>query len=150
MSSVIIEVDNLKFPSNLYYSDTHIWVKHDEEGTLTLGMDDLGQKLIGKISIINLLKKGHSIVVGKVFGTMESMKWVERLKSPITGTIIEINTRLLSKPQILNNDPYGIGWMIKIEPTGNINDELLKLVTGKDLRNWIMKEIQEKGKLIPK
>ena len=108
MSSVIIEVDNLKFPSNLYYSDTHIWVKHDEEGTLTLGMDDLGQKLIGKISIINLLKKDHSIVVGKVFGTMESMKWDERLKSPITGTIIEINTKLLSKPQILNDDPYGI------------------------------------------
>ena len=117
---------------------------------LTLGIDDLGQKLAGKVSIVTLMAEGQSVDPGKVFGVMESMKWVERLRSPVTGTIVEVNNKLLSRPQTVNEDPYGLGWMVKIRTTGNLGEELTKLVSEEAIRSWVVKEVQEKGKSVGK
>ncbi len=150
MPQKVVEVNKYRFPTELYYTDRHLWVKKGEGETLTIGIDDLGQKLAGKIRIITLMEEGKPINAGKIFGVMESMKWVERLRSPISGTIIEVNARIVSRPRTLNEDPYSLGWMVKIRATCNVDEELSKLVSGEAIKDWAVKEIQEKGNLITK
>jgi glycine cleavage system H protein len=146
MSQRIIEIDGIKFPVDLYYTDRHVWIRKEGNRVLVVGIDDLGQKLAGRISVITLIEEGHSVVPGKVFGVMESMKWVERLRSPVTGTIAEVNEGLMSRPQTVNENPYGLGWMVKINATSNLDRELLGLVFGESIKNWAMKETREKLK----
>jgi len=148
--SRIVEVGKYKFPMELYYTDRHIWVRREEDNILIVGIDDLGQKLAGKISVITLMEEGRSVDFGKVFGVMESMKWVERLRTPVSGTVIEVNARLLSRPQTANEDPYGLGWVVKIRATGNVDEELSRLVSGEAVKDWAVKEVQEKEKLVSK
>ena len=148
--SKIVAIGKYKFPMELYYTDRHIWVRREQDNVLILGIDDLGQKLAGKIGVITLMEEGQSIDSGKIFGVMESMKWVERLRSPVSGTIVEVNTRLMSRPQIVNEDPYGLGWMVKIRATGNVDKELSKLVSEEAIKDWAAKDVQEKEKLIGK
>jgi glycine cleavage system H protein len=139
-------VDEYLFLKDLYYTNRHIWVKKEPDELFVLGLDDLGQKLAGKIKFVRLKSEGSGIKQNRVFGTMESMKWIERLLSPITGIITKINSNLQKKPTLINEDPYGDGWMIKIKPTGNVNKELNSLNHGNNLLNWIKKEIDEKVK----
>jgi len=150
MSNKVIEVKQYRFPSYLYYTDRHLWLRKDSDGLVTVGMDDLGQKLAGKIIAIRLLGEGTSLEVGKIFGTMESAKWVERLRSSIAGAVKLVNQKLILSPSLMNEDPYGDGWLIKITPTVNVDQELSKLVTGNSLESWVMKEIEEKERLTQK
>jgi len=144
----VVDVNNYRFPTELYYNERHLWVQKKEDGTLIIGIDDLGQKLAGKISVITLMEEGRSIDAGKTFGVMESMKWVERLRSPVSGIIIEVNSQLMSRPQTVNEDPYGLGWMVKIRATGDVDEELSRLVSGEAIKNWAIKEVREKEKLV--
>lgn len=84
------------------------------------------------------------VVSGKDFGAVESMKWVERLKSPLTGSVKEVNAQL--RNGLVNKNPYGSGWMIKIQPAGNVDTELSKLIHGKALLDCLKKEIDEEVK----
>lgn len=146
MSYKVIEIKQYKFPVELYYNDRHLWLKREVDGALTLGMDDLGQKLAGKIVAMRLVREGYSVTPGKIFGTMESAKWVERLKSPVTGIIKAVNQRVRVRPQIMNEEPYGAGWLVKIAPTGDVDGELAKLAHGEGFEEWAEREIEEKEK----
>lgn len=144
--SDIVYVDDYLFIKDLFYTNRHIWVRKESDDSFVLGLDDLGQKLAGKIKFLRLKSEGSSLKPNKVFGTMESMKWIERLISPITGTINKINLKLKRKPTLINEDPYGAGWMIKIKPTGHVYEELKRLNYGVNLLDWINSEIEEKVK----
>ena len=142
-----IVINQYKFPTDLYYNDRHIWFRKETDGSVTAGIDDLGQKLAGRILTIRLPAEGTSLEPGKIFGTMESAKWIERLKSSVTGTVKSVNNKVKSIPSLVNQDPYGEGWVIKIASTANVDQELSKLVTGEGLGSWAVKEIEDKERL---
>jgi len=143
----MVEVQGYNFPDNLRYTDDHIWVRKDDD-VLTVGFDDLASKLIGNILFVMLADEGTDLVPGMVFGTVESMKWVERLKSPISGTIKEVNRDLEVDPTIANREPYGGGWFVRVAPSPGVAEELSKLAGGPGLMDWAFKEIERRRKQV--
>ncbi|MEM2904172.1 MAG: glycine cleavage system protein H [Candidatus Bathyarchaeia archaeon] len=142
----MVELEGYNLPDSLYYTDRHLWIRKDPDGTVRIGFDDMGQKLLGKIMFIRLPKEGSLITSEKAFGTVESAKWVERLKAPVTGVVKEVNPALRTKPGLVNQDPYGEGWFIKVQPTGNLDEELANTVHGPAIAEWLKREIEERVK----
>ena len=100
--------------SQLKFSKTHEWVKLDGE-IATIGITDFAQKELGDVVYVELPKVGTELIAGKEFGVVESVKAASDLYSPVSGTVAETNVALNDKPALLNTDPYGEAWMIKIE-----------------------------------
>lgn len=115
---------NLK---DLKYTNDHEWVKLDDD-IAYVGITDFAQGELGDIVYVELETLNDNIKMGEVFGTVEAVKTVSDLFMPISGEIIEINDKLESEPELVNNDPYGEGWMVKIK-CDNISqlDDLLDL-----------------------
>lgn len=141
----MVEIEGYSLRDDLAYSDRLLWIKKESDGTVSVGFSDMAQKLMGKIMFVRLPKPGTEVVVDKDFGTAESMKWVERLKSPISGVIKESNTVLRTKPKMVNEDPYG-AWLIKVTPTEKIKSEMSKLAQGENLENFLKEQIKDKVK----
>ncbi len=141
----MVEIEGYSLRDDLAYTDRLLWVKKEDDGTVSLGFSDMAQKLMGKIMFIRLPKPGTEVAVDKDFGTTESMKWVERLKSPISGVVKENNTTLRTNPKMINEDPYN-AWFIKITPTENLDAEISKLAQGDRLENFLKEQIKEKVK----
>jgi glycine cleavage system H protein len=99
--------------SNLKFSKTHEWIKVDGD-IATIGITDFAQKELGDVVYIELPKVGTKLVAGKEFGVVESVKAASDLNSPVSGTVVEINAALNDKPALLNTDPYGEAWLLKI------------------------------------
>ena len=104
----------MNFPGNLLYTKDHEWLR-TEGSTGTIGITDFAQKELGDIVYIEVDKVGQTINMGEVFGTVEAVKTVSDLFMPVTGKIIEFNHELETRPELVNNDPYENGWMVKIE-----------------------------------
>nr|MDO8076524.1 glycine cleavage system protein H [Candidatus Freyarchaeota archaeon] len=134
----------VNLPDDLYYHNDHCWVRV-ENGKARIGFDDFGQATAGKILFVRLKPQGKTIEAGKSFGSIETGKWVGPLRAPISGTIVEVNPEVKKKPTIINEDPYGDGWLIVVEPT-NLEPELANLITGDAIKTWIDKEIEERLK----
>jgi glycine cleavage system H protein len=143
----MIEVQGYSFPEDLHYTEDHMWVRKDDD-TLTIGFDDLASKLIGNILFIMLADEGTKLSPGSVFGTVESMKWVERLKSPISGTIKEVNRTLELDPTTVNKEPYGGGWFVRVTPASGMLEELSKLASEPGLKEWAATEIERRRKQV--
>lgn len=113
---------NLK---ELKYTNDHEWVKV-EDGIAYVGITDFAQGELGDIVYVEIETLNDNIQIGEVFGTVEAVKTVSDLFMPISGEIIEINEKLESEPEIVNNDPYGNGWMVKIkcDDISQLNDLL--------------------------
>ena len=103
----------MSFPANLRYTKDHEWIKIEGD-TATIGITDFAQKELGDIVYVEVETIGKSLEEGAVFGTVEAVKTVSDLFLPITGTITELNAALASAPELINTDPYGEGWMIKM------------------------------------
>ncbi len=104
----------LSTPENLQYTKEHEWVSVD--GSIyTMGITDYAQSALGDIVYVQLPKLGESVTAGKVCGEVESTKSVSELFSPVTGVVTTINDALSNSPESLNSDPYGAGWLVKIE-----------------------------------
>ncbi len=103
----------MNFPKELKYSNDHEWVKI-EGGVAIVGISDYAQDAMGDIVFINLPQVGDTVAVDDVFGDLESVKAVSDMKSPVSGTVAEINEELLDSPEKLNGDPYG-AWIMKVE-----------------------------------
>jgi len=119
-----------------------------ENNKLTIGFDDLAQKLTGKILFVRLADEGTELSPGMVFGTVESMKWVERLKSPVSGTITDVNQRLETDPTLVNREPYKGGWFVRVSLGPRAEDELSKLTGGPRLVDWAVKEVERRQKQV--
>ena len=104
----------MSIPAELRYSEEHEWVRLDGR-TATIGITDHAQTQLGDIVFVELPSDGDTVDAGGEFGTVEAVKTVSSLFSPMAGTIIELNTELETRPDAVNEDPYGDGWMIKIE-----------------------------------
>ena len=128
---------DLKVPRDLFYTNDHTWVLvEDDVGTI--GITDFGQSELAEVVYIDLPNIGTEVVQGSPFGTIEAMKTVAELISPVSGEVIEVNETLESDPRQVNMDPYGDGWMIRVEI--HDQDEIDSLLTPQDYIVYISGE----------
>ncbi len=106
----------MNFPANLRYTKEHEWVSL-EGNTATIGITDFAQRELGDIVYIDISTKGKPLSAEDVFGSVEAVKTVSDLFLPVAGTITEINPKLDAQPELVNSDPYGDGWMVKMTVT---------------------------------
>ena len=105
-----------EYPETLQYLDSHEYARADEdEGIVTVGITAFAIDQLGDIVFLELPDVGDSLEKGEKFGTIESVKAVEELKSPVTGEVLERNEALVEAPEQIGDDPYGDGWLIKIK-----------------------------------
>ena len=110
-------------PNELSYTKEHEWVS-SVDVIFTMGITDYAQAALGDIVYVQLPKVGEAIVAGKVCGEVESTKSVSDIYAPVTGTIVAINNALSNSPETINSDPYGAGWLAKIEVSAAPSDLL--------------------------
>lgn len=103
----------MNFPSELKYSKDHEWVKV-EGNEATIGITDFAQRELGDIVYIDINTVGTDVAKEEVFGTVEAVKTVSDLFMPVTATVLSVNETLNDQPELVNTDPYGAGWMVKI------------------------------------
>ncbi|RYY07314.1 MAG: glycine cleavage system protein GcvH [Sphingobacteriaceae bacterium] len=106
----------MNFHSELKYTSDHEWVKVDGD-TATIGITDFAQHELGDIVYIDINTVGEQVAKESIFGTVEAVKTVSDLFMPVSGQVLEVNTALDAKPELVNSDPYGEGWMVKISIT---------------------------------
>ncbi len=119
----------MNIPSDLQYTKDHEWVKIDGD-IATVGITDFAQGELGDIVYVEVETEGESLGAGEVFGTVEAVKTVSDLFMPVSGEVTEVNGEIESNPEIVNSDPYGEGWMIKIK----ISDQGDHLISAEDYK----------------
>ena len=114
----------MKFPENLRYTKDHEWVRIEGD-TAVIGITDFAQHELGDIVYVEIESVGQQLNAGEVFGTVEAVKTVSDLYLPVTGTVTEINPKLNANPDLVNTDPYGEGWMVKMKVSSTSDVEAL-------------------------
>jgi glycine cleavage system H protein len=104
----------MSFPDNLRYTKEHEWMKQEAGNTFIVGITEYAQRELGDIVYVEVETIGKSMAAGEVFGTVEAVKTVSDLFLPVSGTITELNPALANAPDLVNTDPYGKGWMIRL------------------------------------
>ena len=104
----------MNFPKNLMYTKDHEWIKLDGD-IATIGITEFAQRELGDIVYVEIETVGKTLEAESVFGTVEAVKTVSDLFLPVTGTITEVNAALATTPELVNSDPYGDGWMIRMK-----------------------------------
>jgi len=104
----------MKYPEDLFYTESHEWVR-DEGGQVTIGLTDYAQSQLKDIVYVDMPEAGSEFKKGESIGVVESVKTVADVYSPVTGKVVEANFTLKDHPQFVNEDPYGKGWLIKME-----------------------------------
>jgi len=133
-------VKGYDMPDELYYHEEHSWARV-EGNRVTVGMDDLFQKEAGDIVFVDLPEEEDEVEQGEVCGKIQSRKWIGKLCAPVSGEIVEINEELEDDTSLINQDPYGKGWILVIEAT-DVENELTNLMHGDSLLPFIDQEIQ--------
>jgi glycine cleavage system H protein len=137
----MVKIEGNDFPEDLYYHRGHMWVKV-EDGKARVGYNDWAQEAAGKLVNLSTRKAGRKVKANKTLGTVESGKWVGPLKAPVTGEILELNQEVQKTPSLINEDPYGKGW-IAVIAAENLDDEISELIKGSDkdeLEAWLKEE----------
>ena len=124
----------MNIPAELKYTKDHEWVKI-EGNVATVGITEFAQSELGDIVYVEIETEGEDLNSEEVFGSVEAVKTVSDLFMPLSGKIIEFNTGLEADPEVVNKDPYGLGWMIKIEMSNT--SELDNLLSAADYQNHI-------------
>ncbi|MEN9684573.1 MAG: glycine cleavage system protein GcvH [Bacteroidota bacterium] len=114
----------MNFPANLKYTKDHEWIKLDGNNA-TIGITDFAQHELGDIVYVDISTTGKTLHAEEIFGTVEAVKTVSDLFLPVSGTITEVNPLLEKQPELVNTDPYGDGWMIKMTVTATSDVEAL-------------------------
>jgi glycine cleavage system H protein len=104
----------MNFPENLHYTKEHEWIRLEGDAAV-IGITDFAQHELGDIVYVEIETVGQPLNAGDVFGTVEAVKTVSDLFLPVNGTITEINPNLNTHPELVNSDPYGEGWMVKMK-----------------------------------
>jgi len=101
-------------PKDLYYTKDHEWIQYDGQ-IVTIGITDFAQSELGDVIFLEFPDVGQDLIQNDPFGTIEAVKTVADLNAPVAGNVLETNAELEGAPELVNQDPYGKGWMIKIE-----------------------------------
>jgi glycine cleavage system H protein len=128
------------YPQELLYTKEHEWIRVDES-IGTIGITDHAQKELGDIVFVELPKAGDHVAANESFGTVESVKAVSEIYSPVTGEVTAINAKVQSSPEILNTDPHGDAWLIRVRLTDR--REIESLMTADDYEAYIQEKKSE-------
>jgi len=104
----------MNFPEGIKYTEEHEWISLDGD-VATIGITDFAQSELGDIVFVEVETVGESLAKNEVFGTVEAVKTVSDLYLPVSGEVLEVNERLADEPELINNDPFGEGWIIKLK-----------------------------------
>lgn len=125
-------VNGCNIPEDLYYwAEKHVWVRPEADGTVTVGITDVAQHLARKLVSATVKKTTKPIEKGKSVATLESGKWVGPVAAPLSGEIVLANDEVTKSPTLINDEPYGAGWIVRMKPT-NWDADKAVLVTGVD------------------
>ena len=120
MSSII--------PAELHYTESHEWVRANDDGTVTVGITDHAQHLLGDLVFVEIPEVGRVVTAAEGCAVVESVKAASDVYSPLDGVIVEVNETLADSPELINQDPYGEGWILRIKTTAPL-DALLDAKT---------------------
>lgn len=126
----------MNFPENVKYSSDHEWVRV-EGNEAYVGITDFAQGELGEIVYVDVTTEGETLNTGEVFGSIEAVKTVSDLMMPVGGEVLEVNTQLEDAPELVNSDPFGDGWIIKIAVQNA--DELSDLMSAAEYKEFIGK-----------
>ncbi|WP_313381129.1 glycine cleavage system protein GcvH [Proteiniphilum saccharofermentans] len=126
----------MNFPENVKYSSDHEWVRV-EGNEAYVGITDFAQGELGEIVYVDVTTEGETLGLGEVFGSIEAVKTVSDLMMPIGGEVLEVNTKLEDAPELVNSDPFGEGWIIRIAVDNA--DELSDLMSAAEYKEFIGK-----------
>lgn len=107
----------MAIPSRLRYTKEHEWARREDDGVVTIGVTDHAQDALGDVVFVELPETGDEIEAGATFGAVESVKSVSDLFAPLSGQIVAVNQNLEDLPELINAEPYGQGWIIRIAPS---------------------------------
>ena len=113
------QIEGCNFPEEgiLYDVEDQMWVRFDDDGSITAGLTDVGQHIAGSILYLRPRGVGEDVKLGKRAAIIESGKYVGPINAPLSGRIIELNDAALANPRLVNDDPYGAGWVLRIKPS---------------------------------
>jgi glycine cleavage system H protein len=126
----------MKFPENLKYTNDHEWIRLEGDEAY-VGITDYAQDQLGEIVFVDVATEGETLPQGEVFGSIEAVKTVSDLLMPVEGEILEVNPALENQPELVNSDPYGEGWIIKIAVKEK--SQLDNLLTDGQYRDFVAK-----------
>ena len=130
----MVNVGDYEIRDGLYYHEEHFWAQIEGE-QVKVGATDYGQKSLKEVVFIELPSVGDAVKQNEPYGTVESVKAVVDLIAPVSGTVKEVNDKLLDNPEPINQDPYGEGWLIVITPS-DLDTELKNLMTSQAAVDW--------------
>jgi len=123
-----------------YHRRDHTWARL--EGDLVrIGLDALGVETAGDLAQLILSPPNAVLASGDEMGSLEAQKFVGDLRTPVGGTVVEVNARALADPRVVQDDPYGDGWLLVLEPSENLHAEMASLLSGDDVREWFAAEL---------
>ncbi|HDD53066.1 MAG: glycine cleavage system protein GcvH [Aquificota bacterium] len=130
----------MEFPEDLLYTREHTWARQEEDGLVVIGVTEFVQRELGEISYVELPREGEKVSQMEVIGSVESLRGVTEIYSPLSGTVMEVNELLLDDPTVINDDPYGEGWIAVVE----LEDpsELDRLMDAWDYQALIERELE--------
>jgi len=138
-------IGEYEFPDELYYDQEHVWARVEGD-MVTIGMTQFGQDLAGEIVYVEVPRVGREVSQGEAFMSMESGKWVGRVRSPVSGAIVEANEEVEWESTLVNEDPYGEGWLAKIEASDLSELDLLMKADSAELAALIASEREKYDK----
>jgi glycine cleavage system H protein len=125
----------MEYPNELKYTTEHEWAAREEGNRVRVGITDFAQDALGDVVYVDIPEQGTEVRAGEAFGEVESTKSVSDIFSPVSGRIVERNAQLTDSPELVNQDPYGDGWMVAIDMTDP--DELDDLMTADAYRTTV-------------
>ena len=129
------------YPADLKYTKEHEWVRIDGN-TGTVGITDFAQQQLGDVVYVDLPEVGAKLTAGQVFGSIESVKAVSELFAPVSGEVVEVNKAAVEEPGIVNDDPFGDGWLVKVKLS--TDEEISKLMSAEQYAEYLKEEEKEK------
>ena len=139
------EIEGYNMPDELYYHSEHAWAKVEDDGKVRVGMDELFAKTAGDIVYVDMPMEGDDVSQEETIGKVQSSKWIGKLISPVAGEVVELNEEVESDSAVINKDPYGEGWILKIKPS-NLDGDLGNLMKGGAVGEWLKSEVEKAKK----
>ncbi|MGH8195294.1 MAG: glycine cleavage system protein GcvH [Woeseiaceae bacterium] len=114
-----------ELPGDLRYTSEHEWLRKEEDGSVTIGITDYAQAALGDLVYVELPETGMEVDAGGEMAVVESVKAASDVYAPVSGTVVEVNSGLVDDPEKINTDPYGDGWMVRLQPADDVEGDTM-------------------------
>ncbi len=131
----------MAIPEDRFYSEEHLWVKKERGSRVSVGLSDFACRRYGEIIDLELPEEGEEIEKGEVFGSVETPRGVEELIAPVSGEVLEVNEEVLEDPELVSEDAYGEGWLLRVKLDDP--DELEELMSADEYEDYLEEEAEE-------